>query len=264
MGKHMASGGLFKTVRIFILLAVLMGVAMGTWATRYHATSWDDPLWVVVYPINGDGSEASSRYIEALEEKTFTYIEDFMAWEGERYGLALEKPVTIKLAPPVDELPPEPPRDKNVLKVMWWSLKLRYWAYTVDTYEGPPQDVRMFVLYYDPATHSRLEDSLGLQKGMICVARAFAHWRMENKNKVVIAHELFHTVGATDKYDPATGQPRYPDGYAEPDLDPLYPQKEAEIMAGRIPLSDTDAEMPESLYYTVIGEQTAREIRWIE
>jgi len=40
---------------------------------------------------------------------------------------------------------------------------------------------------------------------------------------VVIAHELLHTVGATDKYDPATNESSLPEGYAEPDKIPLFP-----------------------------------------
>ena len=141
---------------------------------------------------------------------------------------------------------------------------MRFWAYRVDTYDGPAGDIRMFVLYYDPATHKQLEESLGLQKGLICVAKTFANWKMEEKNNVVLAHELLHTVGATDKYNLSTGQPIFPEGYAEPDKEPLHPQEEAEIMAGRIPMSETKAQMPKSLWYTIIGPETAREINWIE
>ena len=56
--------------------------------------------------------------------------------------------------------------------------------------------------------------------------------------------------------------PVYPDGYAEPEREPLYPQEAAEIMACRIPLSEVKAEMPEDLFHTVIGGKTAQEIKW--
>ena len=72
-----------------------------------------------------------------------------------------------------------------------------------------------------------------------------------------------HTVGATDKYDLATNEPLHPDGYAEPDKDPLLPQTFAEIMAGRIPSSTTQSEMPSSLDKVLIGTKTAREINWV-
>jgi hypothetical protein len=70
-----------------------------------------------------------------------------------------------------------------------------------------------------------------------------------------------HTLGATDKYDPSTAQPLMPDGVAEPERSPIYPQKIAEIMGGRIPLAADDAVVPKSLKYVIIGPATAREIR---
>jgi hypothetical protein len=57
-------------------------------------------------------------------------------------------------------------------------------------------------------------------------------------------------------------QPLYPIGYAEPDLKPQLPQRAAELMAGRIPLSPTEAETPESLRQVVVGPLTAAEIGW--
>lgn len=86
---------------------------------------------------------------------------------------------------------------------------------------------------------------------------------MAKQNNVVIAHEFLHTLGATDKYDPATNQPLFPDGYANPTLDPLLPQQFAEIMAGRTPLSRNEAETPASLDDAVIGTKTAQEINWL-
>jgi len=77
-----------------------------------------------------------------------------------------------------------------------------------------------------------------------------------------LAHELLHTLGATDKYDPSDNQPWHPEGYAEPTLEPLHPQRYAEIMAGRIPLGRTRAEIPRTLDETLIGAATAREINW--
>jgi hypothetical protein len=95
---------------------------------------------------------------------------------------------------------------------------------------------------------------------MIGVIKVFADRRERQRNLVVIAHELLHTLGASDKYDLRTNQPVYPDGYAEPDRQPRHPQRLAEIMAGRIPLSDDRAEIPDHLDRAVIGPATAAEI----
>jgi hypothetical protein len=58
-----------------------------------------------------------------------------------------------------------------------------------------------------------------------------------------------------------SGLPDFPHGYAEPDREPLYPQRFAEIMGGRIAESELDAMIPRSLKYVVIGAKTAGEIR---
>jgi hypothetical protein len=97
---------------------------------------------------------------------------------------------------------------------------------------------------------------------MIVIANAFGAADSEGSNNVVIAHELLHTFGATDKYDPENNLPRLPDGYAEPNAVPLYPQRQAEIMGGRIPRSPAEADIPHSLEQTVVGRATAREISW--
>jgi hypothetical protein len=120
----------------------------------------------------------------------------------------------------------------------------------------------MFVLYHDPAVSESVPHSLGLQKGLLGVVHAFATRDMDGENNIVIAHELLHTLGATDKYDPADDEPSYPDGYGDPEQRPLYPQESAEIMAGRRMTSQTSWEMPETLREVVVGATTAAEINW--
>ena len=141
---------------------------------------------------------------------------------------------------------------------------MRFWAKSIESDYGPSSDVQIFVLYHDPEENPKLAHSLGLQKGLVGVVHAYAGWRETGSNNMVIAHELLHTVGASDKYDIQSLQPIYPIGYAEPDKEPLLPQEFADLMAGRIPLSENQADRPRSLDYVVIGEATAREIRWIE
>lgn len=259
----MPSRGFFRFVRITALLVVLFFVGMNSYLTKLRTTDWNDTLWMVVYPINGDGSKRTQRYIDSLSENTYNRIESFLTKEAQRYGQSIAEPVTVKLAPQVDSLPPQPPANGNTLAIMLWSLQLRYWSYKNGDYDGPQPDVRMFVVYHDPEKNQSLAHSLGLQKGMIGVVNAFAGRKLAERNNVVIAHEFLHTLGATDKYSDATNQPVYPEGYAEPDRKPLYPQRRAEIMGGRIPLSDRHSVMPKSVASSNIGDRTAAEINWI-
>ena len=252
----------FKSIRIGILVGILLVVGLNAWHTKRRIALWLEPLQVVIYPINGNGGRLSADYINSLDRYEFAYIEHFLQNEATRYGLPLEEPITIGIAPEVEELPPEPPMGGHFLHIVWWSLKLRYWAYRVNTYDGPA-DIKLFLIYHDPNSHKVLKHSYGLEKGLVGIVNVFASKKMAPTNNVIITHELLHTLGATDKYDLATEQPLYPDGYAEPDLQPLYPQSYAEIMGGRIPLSTNEAETPDTLNKVIVGILTAKEIRWI-
>lgn len=254
----------FKQLRILFLLIVLLLVAVSTWLTKLRTTSWERPLVVAVYPINGDGSARSADYIKRLSLQDFGEIETFFRDEAEQYRLTLKQPIDIVLGPELNEYPPAPPKDRNVLGVMWWSLKIRLWAKSIVKEFGPPAHIQIFVLYHDPASNPHLAHSLGLQKGLLGVVHAFAAERQTAGNNVVIAHELLHTVGASDKYDLQSNQPIYPIGYAEPDKQPVLPQEFAEIMAGRVPLSESQFRQARDLGEVMVGEYTAQEIRWID
>ena len=254
---------MWKTVRILLLLVVLAAVALHSWLDRVATQSWRSTLWVGIFPLNGDGSPQVQRYLEGLSARDFAPIEEFFAREGHRYGLALESPVHVELYPQASELPPALDPGAGPLGITWWSLKLRWFAAHASEVAGrAPPRIRLFVLYHDPTTLDRAPDSHGLQKGLVAVVHAFADRPMNGSNDIVIAHELLHTVGASDKYDLRSGAPLFPGGFADPERDPLYPQREAEIMAGRLPLSAGEWEMPGSLARVVVGPQTAREIRW--
>lgn len=257
---------MFRTIRITVLVAVLVLVGVGSWQTTRRIAAWDVPLRAVVHPIAGDDSDSTRRYLASLSSQTFQPIERFIGEEAGRYDVetSFGQHLRIRLGPEVEALPPPPPIGGNIATIMWWSLQLRYWAWSVATSDGPAPDVTIFVLYHDPRVSEVLEHSLGLEKGRIGVVNAFASEAMAGSNNVVIAHELLHTVGASDKYDGRTGQPRFPDGYANPGAEPRYPQRFAEIMAGRIPTSASESAIPPSLNATVVGEETAREIGWGE
>ncbi len=257
---------MFKTFRITILLFILVIVATTTWITKYRALKWNNTLDVVVYPINADKSEATRAYLANLSQETFEPIAILMREEAKRYGLATNQPVRVWLAPELDAMPPSPPslKNGNVFSIAWWSLMLRYWAFKHDHFEPAKPNIRLFALYHDPALTPLLAHSLGLEKGMLGVANVFASRRQAGSNNVVLAHEMLHTLGATDKYDLQTTLPIFPDGFAEPAKNPRYPQQSAELMGGRIPLTETKAEIPEDLSFVTIGAATARELKWLK
>ena len=252
---------MFKAVRISILLFVLFFVSVSTWLTQARSTDWNNSLWVKVYPINGDNSEAAAKYIESLEPRHFEDIEAFLKRETSKYDNGLDRPVRIELGQPINEQPPELGGEPNALSVMLWSLKMRWWASDItDNQDRIKPDARIFVRYHTPRSDIELENSVGLQKGMVGIVNGYASRQYRGTNNVIIAHEFLHTLGATDKYSRGDGQPIGPDGLAEPDRTPLYPQRYAEIMGGRIALAEYDSVIPKSLKFAVIGPRTASEI----
>jgi hypothetical protein len=253
---------MFRQIRILVLLLILFAVAMDAWLTRAYSTDWQQSLHVGVYPINADGSDLVDVYIAQLDEDDFEGIASFLEREAVRYGRPIEEPVRIVLGPRIEEQPPALAAEPNVLDIMLWSLRMRRWAGNVaNGRERYAPDVRIFLRYHDPRYTLTLENSVGIEKGMFGIVNAYASRRHTKQNNVIIAHEFLHTLGATDKYAPDNAQPLPPYGIAEPDRSPLYPQRLAEIMGGRIPLSPEEAVIPTSLEKVIIGPLTAAEIR---
>jgi hypothetical protein len=252
-----------RKIRILVLLFILLFVAVGTWLDRVYTTNWKAPLLVALYPINADDSSTADAYLKQLSSADFNAIETFFEEERRAYNVPLEQPVRITLTPPLNDKPPALPATHSGLSVVWWSLHLRWWSkFDAPKPPGPTPRIRLYLLYHDPALTPVLNHSTGLEKGLVGVVHLFADRKMNGSNSVIIAHEFLHTLGATDKYSLETNQPLYPSGYAEPNRNPLLPQEYAELMAGRIPLSTTQAATPHSLSQVVVGPATATEIGW--
>lgn len=254
---------MWRRFRIVILLLILATVAQQSWLDKARL-DWKNNFYVAVYPINADASTRTAAYINTLNPENFTPIAEYIANQAMHYGVGLRRPIEIQLGPQVKSIPPAPPAVGSVWNVIIWSLKFRYYAWRNSPQVHIKPDIRLYLLYYDPVTHPALAESTALDKGRIGRVNLFGDAEYSQQNLVITAHELLHTFGATDKYDLSNNLPRYPDGFAEADKTPLYPQDLAEIMAGRIPLSATKAAIPKNLGQTLVGSKTAREIGWLK
>ena len=72
------------TLRLAILLAVLLFVALGAWLDRSRSRDWNDTLRVTVYPINASTDAACRAYIAGLTAEDFADVESFFADEASR------------------------------------------------------------------------------------------------------------------------------------------------------------------------------------
>lgn len=253
---------MWKKIRIAILLFILATVAHRAWLEG-HDVAWEDTLYVAVYPVNADAEAATTAYIKTLTTDDFDDIEQYFTDEAQRYDLPIAKPFKLRLGAEVTTLPPQPQAGADMLSTVLWSLKFRYWSWANSPSVSVPPSIKLYLLFYDPKKNSVLDHSTALSKGRVGLVNLFADRSYQKQNAVVLAHELLHTVGASDKYDLQTTLPAFPDGFAEPDKTPLYPQEFAELMGGRVPVSPVKAEIPRSLAFTLIGDLTAHEIGWV-
>jgi hypothetical protein len=253
---------MWRMIRISLLLVILFGVAIGAWFDQHRTTSWQHTVWVGVFPINADGSAAASQYLKQLTVADFAPIDDFMAREAQRHGVSLAEPAVVRLYPALAVAPPALAADAGFFAGILWSLKLRHYrSQALGTIARARPQIALFLMFHDPERANVLPHSRGLQRGLMGVVHLFASRAQREQNNIVIAHELLHTFGATDKYGDDDA-PRFPEGFAEPDRQPRYPQRYAELMAGRMPLSPTTQVMPDDLAQVIVGPVSAREIGW--
>ncbi|EMN2536462.1 hypothetical protein RZ964_002101 [Acinetobacter baumannii] len=252
---------MWKNIRILCLLIVLLIVAVQAW--RDQNQDWNQPIVVVLHPINADGLQTTQAYIHQLQNTDFQTLKSYLSeWSQHYRGQSAN--FEIRLGQQLQQRPPEVPQNPGIFHVVWWSLKFRFYAWRQQQPEDNGASLKLYLNYYDPNYQKVLVHSTALEKGRIGSVNLFATRGQASQNQVVIVHELLHGFGAKDKYDLKTGQPIYPLGYAQPEKLPLYPQKRAEIMGGRTPLSEQTSKMPSDLQETVIGLPTAQEVGWLK
>ena len=255
---------MWRNIRLSLLVGILCFVALGSWLEQHRSTSWQSTVRVGAFPVAGDRSTRAASYVAALGMGQLQPVSEFLAREAHRYGVPIDEPIHMTLYPPLARAPPVLDPQAGVFGRLLWSLQLRYYRYrsTGAVARSRPQ-IALFLVYHDPALAPALPHSVGLQRGLTGVVHLFAAHSQDDQNAIVTAHELLHTFGATDKYGDGD-RPLYPSGYAEPLRVPRYPQRYAEIMAGRVPLSANRQEMPDDLSQTLVGPVSAGEIGWIK
>lgn len=250
-----------RRTRLLLLLGVVAAIAAWQLVPHDPVPDWERTLKVVVYPENADGSRAAAGWIAALEPDRFAVVQRFFAEEAARHGLALERPFEFVLGDPVAGAPTAPDYD-SFIDYVRWAVQLRLWAWGFDD-QGLDPDRIVIARYRAPAAgEPDWRHSLGIPSMGLAIANLVADPEQRGLNDFIVAHELMHTVGADDLYDRRTGMPKYPEGFVDPDREPLYPQPAAALMAGRVPLAPRRSRQIVSLGKVVIIEQTASQAGW--
>lgn len=256
---------LFKISRIFLLLTVLFALVAGTWMTEKRMAAWERPILVTVYPIAADDQPSTLAYASSIDAATFRDVNRFFETQAMPYGFSVTPPFRFQVAEVSTDHPPGMPRQFDTAAIGWWSLKMRWWAWTRSLRDGLiTADIRMFLMLHSAEGISQMGISVGMRKGRYGIVKAVARESMQQANLVVFTHEMLHVLGASDKYALSTGDPIFPHGFADPQQRPLFPQKRAEIMGGAIPMNAVSSVMPESLHECKIGRVTAEEIGFFD
>jgi hypothetical protein len=244
----------FRRMRIAVLSLVLVAVA--AWGLRTHLgrarrTDWRRHLEVAVVLV-GD-APVGDDWRAALPS-----LERWIAREAARWRGGVEEPlVWFSLYGPVDAAPPpfEPP-DGGWLARAEHAWRLSRALSALDTRARVARaDVRIYVLLERGAVAT--VEGVGEEGGDAGLVRATVNPDL-SLALAAVAHELFHCLGAVDKYD-AAGHARA-DAWVEPERG--YPQRFAEIMVGEVPLAPGHGRLPVSLDELRVGSATAAELRW--
>lgn len=259
----------FFLVRVSILLFVLFVVvlyAVRDLRSRHARNDWERTLDVAIVLVHVDGRSAvEPNAVRAVYDRV-PALEERLRAEAERHHPGMAKPFRLRVFGPVDAAgaPPVPASDSPV-DLVRQAVERRRWLRDVDPRAGVDPDhwdTRIYVSARRPA--SELEsfvEGASEQGGRIGVVDVELDESTVDLALFVTTHELMHTLGATDKYD-ANGRTRIPDGLAEPERVPRFPQRLAEVMARNMPISAGTERLPESLDQLAIGAMTAREIGW--
>jgi hypothetical protein len=257
---------LASRVRLRVLLGLL--VATVCWAayevrSRRARTEWQRPLEVAVAVVQLGAVDPSA--LVALRAR-FPALEARLRDEYHRHGGQLPQPVNFSLFGPVtaDRAPPADP-DATLLSLAQHAYEQWRWTHAVDVGSVLPArsfDSRIYVVVRAPRDSSQsLVEGLSELGGRVGMARIELGPSTVDLALCVVAHELFHTLGASDKYD-ASGRTLIPEGLVEPDRLPLFPQRYAEVMTRNLVVAAGSERPPDSLAELGVGTLTAREIGW--
>ncbi len=173
----------------------------------------------------------------------------------------LEGPWSAEVRPPALAGP-----DDGPLALTWRSFRYaRYWLALARRFGVEPRDfgARIYVIYRFGDGGDLAAHSMGSEKGRVAVVNIDLDEVNPAYAALTLAHELAHTLGATDKYYADSFYSAWPEGYVEPYMEPLYPQRYAELMAVDRPLAfDVEVEVT-SLEQVRAGHRTAAELGWI-
>ena len=225
----------------------------------------------ILHQLNALPGPSVSSASTASKDRVGRSLHDIGPWfneERSRYGgvdraylqVTIKGPWGRRAEPPALALPDDP----------LWKIAAQSWRYAryfpgLALDHGVDLDdyaVHVFVLYTD-----RQGDVASESRGSREARLAVPYISLQEQNPgyavVTVAHELAHTLGAVDLYDPDSALAEFPRGFIDPWQAPLYPQPYAELMSVDRPVAPASEVEASSLHQVRIGYATAAHMGWI-
>lgn len=247
---------------------MLFVVSLWAWRdvhSRRARNAWERPLSIAIVlvrrgPLDDAAVSSFRRRVTALEVR--------LTDECHRYRSGPTRPFALTFVGPIDDAE-DPPQTggEGLIDAAKESWALWRWASRIDREAGIDAggyDSRIYVAAREPQPQDDRDtvEGEGQQGGRLGAVEVDLDGSMVDFALFVAAHELFHTLGATDKYD-AAGRTLVPAGLASPTLRPLFPQPCAEVMARNRPVGPGSEQPPDRLDELGVGPLTAREVGWL-
>lgn len=253
-------------ILLFILFTVVLWAIRDTW-TRRERLQWDHTLDVAVVLVHVAGTEAVDASATAAMASRAEALARRLAEEQKKYRTGAPAPFRFVVKGPIEAGTPAPaPASDSLADLARQAWDVSKWTDEVDDNAGvvaSHYDSRIYVMVKKPTSLLRAavegHSEQGGRRGFVEVELDAS---MGDLALMVVAHEMLHTLGATDKYD-AQGRARFPDGFVDPNASPQFPQARAEVMARNRPIGPHEERVPETLDELGVGAATAKEIRWL-
>ncbi len=254
-------------MRVSVLLVILCGVSLLAWRdvrSRHERNAWERPLSIAIVLVRR--GHLDNAAIAAFRDGV-PALQARLTEECHRYREGPARPFELTFFGPVDGVddPPQTAGD-GLLDAVTESWALWWWTSRVDRAAGldtRPFDSRIYVAAHAPKNADReMVEGESQEGGRLGAVRVDLDTTMVDFALFVASHELFHTLGASDKYD-AEGHTVIPTGLASPLQEPLFPQARAEVMARNRPIAPGSEQPPEVLGELGVGPVTAQEVGWV-
>jgi len=237
----------------------------------------DAPIRVLLLELMLPGTETTNRLmafngtpVQEPAEVTVKCVEEFFPREFARYNEGEAAHVELHVSGPY-QVEIDPPdvydADASAATLMWRSLQYHRYFKKLAAGLGVDfrdYDARLVAVFVAGDQDEQIEAGSMASRGRRFGVVFLNLYHMDyTYSALTLLHEIGHTFGASDKYDYDTFLAVWPEGYAEPERSPVFPQQYAELMAGDIPIAPQDEVEIASLDQVRLGVDSAHELGWV-